>query len=358
MSKLTVAILFGGVSSEYEVSLLSAASVIRNTPPEKYEIIMLGITRDGRWLRYCGPTELIENGKWTDDTKYITPAHISPDRSCHGLVVENGDSCEKIRLDAVFPVLHGKNGEDGTIQGLFEIAGIPYVGCSPLSSAMCMDKGVTHTILSDACIPQAKWHTLLRSSYHFADAEPVLSKKLGYPMFVKPANAGSSVGISKAHNAAELEGAISLAFGHDEKVIVEEFIDGIEVESAVFGNDEPFVSVLGEIAPCNEFYDYEAKYNAPATMLYIPARISDDATDEVKACAAKAYKALGCAGLTRIDFFVKRDGSGIILNEPNTIPGFTSISMYPKLMEASGVPYSQLIDKLFTLAISRESERR
>ena len=356
MSKRTVAILFGGVSSEYEVSLLSATSVIRNTPAEKYDIIMLGITKDGRWLRYCGPTELIAEDKWAE-AQYVAPAFISPDRSHHGLIVQGKGDNEVIRLDAVFPVLHGKNGEDGTIQGLFEIAGIPYVGCGPLSSAMCMDKAVTHTILSDAGIPQAKWETLWRGGYSFAKAELSLAAKLNYPMFVKPANAGSSVGISKAHNPAELEAAISLAFGHDDKVVVEEFIDGFEIESAVLGNDEPFVSVLGEIVPCNEFYDYDAKYTNAATQLFIPARISEEATSEVRTTAAKAYIALGCSGLARIDFFVKRDGSGIILNEPNTIPGFTNISMYPKLMEASGVPYSKLIDKLFTLAIEKQAQQ-
>lgn len=353
MSKLTVAILFGGVSSEYEVSLMSAASVIRNTPPEKYEIIMLGITRDGRWLRYCGPTELIPQDKWAE-AGYVSPAIISPDRSHHGLLVQNEDGFDIIRLDAVFPVLHGKNGEDGTIQGLFEIAGIPYVGCSPLASGMCMDKSVTHTILADAGVPQAKWVTLLQNGYSFAKEEPRLAAELSYPMFVKPANAGSSVGITKAHNPAELEAAISLAFGHDVKVVVEEFIDGVEVETAVLGNLDTMVGAVGEIVSCNEFYDYEAKYSNPATELYIPARISDADTKSIRETAARAYAALGCSGLARIDFFVRRDGGGIVLNEPNTIPGFTSISMYPKLMEAGGVPYARLIDRLFELAIERQ----
>lgn len=349
MLKLTVAILFGGVSSEYEVSLVSGTSVIRNTPEEKYNVIMLGITRDGRWLRYTGPVELIAEDKWAD-SQYASPAFISPDRAHHGLVTQG----EIIRLDAVFPVLHGKNGEDGTIQGLFEIAGVPYVGCNPLASAICMDKAVTHTMLADAGVPQARWETLSpQNAADFEAAEKRLSARLGYPMFIKPANAGSSVGITKAHNAGELRAALALAFQHDKKVVVEEFIDGIEVESAVLGNEEPFVSVLGEIVPCNEFYDYEAKYKNDATKLYIPARIPEAAEQEIRAVAAKAYLALGCSGLARVDFFVKRDGSGIILNEPNTIPGFTSISMYPKMMAASGVPYSELIDRLFTLAIER-----
>ncbi|WP_312642759.1 D-alanine--D-alanine ligase family protein [Hydrogenoanaerobacterium sp.] len=353
MSKLSVAIIFGGFSSEYEVSLVSGSSVIRNTPTDQYDITMLGITRDGRWLRYTGPVELIAEDKWADSA-YTTPAFISPDRSHHGLVVLSDGGYEIIRLDAVFPVLHGKNGEDGTIQGLLEIAGIPYVGCDPLSSAMCMDKAVTHTILEDAGIPQAKWSTVFqRDCGDFDSLEAQLAEKLGYPMFVKPANAGSSVGISKAKSKADLKAALELAFQHDKKVVVEEFIDGAEVESAVLGNDDTLVSVLGEIVPCNEFYDYEAKYQNAATELHIPARIDEATTALIRETAAKAYRALGCSGLTRIDFFVKRDGSGVILNEPNTIPGFTSISMYPKLMGATGVSYSELIDRLFTLAIQK-----
>lgn len=353
MSKLTVAILFGGVSSEYEVSLMSGTSVILNTPADLYDVVMVGITRGGRWLHYNGPVELIREDKWAD-SPYVAAALLSPDRTHHGLLVERGGVAELICLDAVFPVLHGKNGEDGTIQGLLELAGIPYVGCDPLSCAMCMDKAVTHTILADAQIPQAKWVTLRGADCADFDAtEQRLREALDYPMFVKPANAGSSVGITKAHDANELRGALALALTHDKKIVVEEFIDGVEVESAVLGNDEPFVSVLGEIVPCKEFYDYEAKYLNDATELYIPARISDEAAALVRETAAKAYLALGCSGLTRIDFFVKRDGSGVVLNEPNTIPGFTSISMYPKLMEASGISYSELIDRLFRLALDR-----
>lgn len=353
MSKLCVAILFGGVSSEHEVSLVSASSVLRNIPADRYEPVMVGITRDGRWLRYTGPVDKIEADEWLQ-SGMTQPAVLSPDRSHHGLLLLGEDGYTVLRIDAAFPVLHGKNGEDGTMQGLFEIAGIPCVGCATLSSGMCMDKQVTHTILADAGVPQAKWVSLLRREYTDLPAlEHRLSAALGYPMFVKPANAGSSVGISKVHGPDELEAALTLAFSHDGKVVVEEFIDGIEVESAVLGNAEPFVSVLGEIVPCKEFYDYEAKYKNPATELHIPARIPESTAALVREAAAKAYLALGCAGFARIDFFVKRDGSGIVLNEPNTIPGFTSISMYPKLMAASGVAYPELIHRLFTLAISQ-----
>ena len=354
MEKHTVAILFGGVSSEHEVSLVSASSVLRNLPTEHYEVVMLGITRDGRWLRYQGPIDAIQQDTW-EASGAVQPAILSPDRSHHGLLLPRDGGFDVLRLDAVFPVLHGKNGEDGTIQGLFEIAGIPCVGCGTLASAMCMDKQVTHTILADAGVPQARWVCLTQSDLADRAALEGRLACLGYPMFVKPANAGSSVGISKVRVPQELDAALELAFQHDHKVIVEEFIDGIEVESAVLGNgDELIVSVLGEIVPCNEFYDYNAKYQNAATELYIPARIPEDVAALVRETAARAYRALGCAGFARIDFFVKRDGTGIILNEPNTIPGFTSVSMYPKLMEASGVPYPELIHRLFQLALRRD----
>lgn len=353
MSKLSVAVLFGGVSSEHEVSLVSASSVLRNIPAERYEPVMVGITRDGRWLRYTGPIDKIEADEWAE-SPFTQPAVLSPDRSHHGLLLLEEGGWRVQRIDAAFPVLHGKLGEDGTMQGLFEVAGIPCVGCATLASAMCMDKQVTHTILADAGVPQAKWVGLLRREFTDLPAlERRLAAALGYPMFVKPANAGSSVGISKVHGPDELEAALTLAFSHDKKVVVEEFIDGIEVESAVLGNEEPFVSVLGEIVPCKEFYDYEAKYQNPDTELHLPARIPEETAALIRETAAKAYRALGCAGFARVDFFVKRDGSGIILNEPNTIPGFTSISMYPKMMAASGVPYPELIHRLFQLAITR-----
>ena len=344
-----VAILFGGASTEHEVSLMSATSVIENLPRDRYEPVLVGITKEGRWLLYTGPVEQIIDGSWQGHPGNRTVV-LSPDRGHHGLLCGDG---EVIRLDAVFPVLHGKNGEDGTIQGLLELAGIPYVGCGVTASAVCMDKAITHAMLDAAGIRTAKWALVGPDDMADFDATVQrLADKLGWPMFVKPANFGSSVGVSKAADAAGLRRALEIALGYDPKVVVEEFIDGAEVECAVLGNGDPIVSVPGEIVPCNEFYDYEAKYLAGTSELHIPARLSPEVTEQVRQTARRAYLALGCSGLTRVDFFVTRSGE-VILNEPNTIPGFTSISMYPKLMGASGIPYGELIARLIELGIER-----
>lgn len=352
MSRQRLGILFGGASSEHEVSLVSGASVIRNVPLDRYDVVMIGITRDGRWYHYTGDAARIPDGSWEKEN--CTPAAISPDRSVHGLVVFHPEGVEKIFLDAVFPVLHGKNGEDGTMQGLLELAGIPCVGCGTLASAACMDKTVTRTLLEQAGIDGVKWEKVLYYEMdQFEKIENRIRERLGYPVFVKPANAGSSVGISKACDKASLMKAFEKAFAHDRKIIVEEAVIGDEVECAVLGNDDPFVSELGEIVPEAEFYDYDAKYKDGTTALYIPARIEPEAARQVKAAARKAFLALGCSGFARVDFFVRKSDRKVLLNEPNTIPGFTDISMYPKLMEHSGVPYPALIHKLVQLAIER-----
>lgn len=351
--KKKVLVLFGGVSSEHEVSLVSAKSVIENIPREKYDVIPMGITKDGRFYIFRGDTALMPDGSWLEDKENLESAVISCDRSHHGIIHTGSGETEYI--DIVFPVLHGKNGEDGTIQGLLEISGIPYVGCDTASSAICMDKAVTNAMTDFIGIPQAKWTAIDKCSY-FADKSDFLSSsaaKLGFPIFVKPANAGSSVGISKAKNIAELEAACETAFIHDKKIVLEEGIDGKEVECAVLGNDEPVASVVGEIVPCNEFYDYDAKYLANESELHIPARLSEEKQNEVRAAAIKAYKALGCSGLARVDFFVRNSDGAVMLNEPNTIPGFTSISMYPKLFAAAGIPYSELLDRLLNFALER-----
>jgi D-alanine-D-alanine ligase len=354
-----VLVVFGGVSSEHEVSLISARSVIENIPADKYEIIGLGITRDGRWFKYSGDWANLPDDKWLSDCANLTPAIISADRSSGGLLLQNEDGAQRVDIDVVFPVLHGKNGEDGTIQGLLQLAGIPFVGCDLLSSAVCMDKAVTNTLADAAGIPQAKWMSIKKHEYN-KDSGAFLKRAaeyLGYPIFVKPANAGSSVGISKAVNELGLKEAAGVAFEHDEKIVLEEGIDGYEVECAVLGNDEPVASLVGEIVPCNEFYDYDAKYIAGTTELHIPARLEDSKAEEVRAAACKAYKCLGCSGLARIDFFVRKSDGAVLLNEPNTIPGFTSISMYPKLFEAAGIPYPELLDRLISLAIEKWSRK-
>lgn len=349
--KKIACILFGGVSSEHEVSLRSAASVLEQIDTGRYDIVMVGITKDGRWLRYRGPVEAILSGDWEKgDT---CPALLSPDRSHGGLLELGPDGVKPVAVDVVFPVLHGKNGEDGTVQGLLRLAGIPCVGCGVLASAVCMDKAVSHTLLLDAGVPKTRLVALTRADTAAFDAlEQRLAGELGYPMFVKPANAGSSVGVSKAKNAVELRDALSLAFSHDRKVVVEQLLTGQEIECAVMGNDDPIAAqVLGEIAPGNEFYDYTGKYLDDSTALFIPARIADEAVQQqVRTIALQAYRALGCAGFARVDFFVSDKGV-VTLNEINTIPGFTSISMFPKLFEASGVPYKELVSHLLEYAL-------
>lgn len=355
MDKKRVAVLFGGASSEHEVSLLSASSVVRNIPKDKYDVVTVGITKDGRWYYYAGSMDKLPDGQWEKDESLV-PAVLSPDTYCHGLLLLKEGGAETIRLDAVFPVLHGKNGEDGTVQGLLQMAGIPFVGCDSVSSGICMDKVLTNTIADSAEIPQAKW--LGVNTYDYARRkDEILTRAqeyLGFPIFVKPANAGSSVGVSKAKNRKELDEGILTAFVHDRKVVLEEAVDGIEVECAVLGNEEPIASIPGEIVPCNDFYDFDAKYLAGTSELHIPARLPEGKLKEVQAEACHAYVALGCSGLARVDFFIRRSDGKVMLNEPNTIPGFTSISMYPKLFEASGIPYEELLDRLITLAIQRQ----
>lgn len=349
-----VLVLFGGASSEHDISLISAKSVIENMPKDKYEPVLVGITKQGDWYLYEGDVSLLPEDKWLGEADKITPATVSVSRNDHGIVVF-GDEIQKIRIDIAFPVLHGKNGEDGTIQGLFQLAGIPFVGCDMISSACCMDKVYTNTLADAAGIPQAKWIGVKEYDYS-KDKESIIRKTeeyLGYPAFVKPANAGSSVGVSKAVDAKSLDEAILKAFKEDTKLVIEEGISGVEVECAVMGNEEPVASVLGEVEACNDFYDFDAKYINAASNLYIPARLPEEKSDEVRKAAVNAYKALGCSGLTRVDFFVRHSDGAVLLNEPNTIPGFTSISMYPKMFAASGVAYDELIDKLLCLAVEK-----
>lgn len=347
-----VCVLFGGVSSEHEVSLRSATSVLENIDRDRYEVVMVGITKDGRWLRYRGGAEKLVTGKW-EQSGETTPCLLSPDRSHKGLLELTADGPAPLAIDVIFPVLHGKNGEDGTVQGLASLAGIPCVGCGVLASAVCMDKAISHALLVAAGVPKTGLIALTRADTNdFEALERRLAEQLGYPMFVKPANAGSSVGVSKVSDTVGLRDALSAAFNHDRKIVVEKLLTGKEIECAVMGNEDPVASdVLGEIAPKKEFYDYEGKYLDDSTDLYIPARIEDmTVVEEVRRIAVKAYKALDCTGLARVDFFVGDDGA-VTLNEINTIPGFTSISMYPKLFEASGVPYAEIITRLIEYAI-------
>ena len=353
MNKISLGVVFGGVSSEHEVSLMSAASVLSNLDPERYDIHKIGITKDGRMLYCTGSAESVKDGSW--EQKDCTPCVLSPDRSHHGLLLPGQ---KIIRLDVVFPVLHGKNGEDGTIQGLLALAGIPCVGCGVLASACCMDKVVTHVLLDAAGIPQAQWMWTTEHEYRRAPETSLaqIRQRLGFPCFVKPANAGSSVGVTKAVDPESLREGMELAFRHDHKVIVEGMVHGIELECAVLGNKEPIASCVGEIAPEADFYDYNAKYIDGTTQTYAPARICEAASEGVRETALRAYKVLGCAGLARVDFFLTEEEHQVVLNEVNTIPGFTSISMYPQRFAVSGVPYPELLDRLIDSALEKEGD--
>ncbi len=353
-----VLVIFGGASSEHDVSTVSAKFMIENIPQDKYEVLMLGITKKGEWFKYTGKTENLPEDKWTEDKDNLTKAVISPDASCHGLIVFEKYGIRTEHIDVVFPVMHGKNGEDGTIQGLLQLAGIPYVGCDCASSAVCMDKTLTNTVADCAGIPQAKWIGVTEYEYSL-DEDKILDKAeeyLGYPVFVKPANAGSSVGVTKVSSRETFKEAMETAFREDKKLVLEEGIVGKEVECAVMGNDEPVAGEVGELVPANEFYDFEAKYISDASELFIPARLSPDVLENVKKAACNAYKALGCSGLARVDFFVRESDGKIMLNEPNTLPGFTSISMYPKLMKAAGFDSGVLLSKLIEYAEEKWSK--
>lgn len=351
MAKKNIALLFGGVSSEYDVSCMSVSSVWENIDREKYNPFLFGITGSGEWYLYEGEIEKVRGHEWDKDSEHLKKAYICPDRTVHGAMVKTENGWEELYIDAVFPVLHGKNGEDGTMQGLLEIAGLPYVGCKVLSSAACMDKDVCHTLLKGAGIAQVKWLTFLKGSTNFEKAAEKVESELGWPVFVKPANAGSSVGISKVKSADMLKKAMELAFEHDVKIIIEEAVlEPIEVECAVLGNDELLVGGPGEIVPADEFYSYDAKYYNDESETFIKARIPDEMAEKIRETAKKAYKILGCSGLTRVDFLVEKETGKIVLNEPNTLPGFTNISMYPKLIMSTGMSYAELIDKLLELA--------
>lgn len=353
MAKLKVCVIFGGKSPEHDISLKSAKSVIGIMDKEKYDLSLIGITKDGEWYLYSGESDVLENDGWLSDKSKLEKAIISPDSKDKAIIVF-GDEVRYIKPDVVFPVLHGENGEDGTVQGLLELAGIKYVGMGVLSSAVSMDKAYTKIIFKNEGIPQADWVTVLKHNMDNTEAVcDKIEKKLGYPAFVKPCNTGSSVGIGKAHNRNELKEALDYAFRFDRKVIVEEFIDGHEVECALLGNGVPDASCIGEIVPTVEFYTFDAKYNDASTVLKIPAEIPEKAAAEIKDYAKRAFVALDGSGLTRADFFVKHSDGSVVINEVNTMPGFTNISMYPKLWQAEGMSYQGLIDELISLALER-----
>ena len=389
MKKIRVGILFGGRSGEHEVSLLSAASVLNAIDREKYDVVPIGITKDGRWLT-AEHAESLLNGKLVIEPRHLragdpetTPAAavltrgesvVVPPEPVHresGLTPFQTESLLRrasdraINVDIIFPVLHGTFGEDGTIQGLLELADIPYVGAGVLGSAAGMDKDIMKSLFIAAGLPIVKHVTILRTAWEKdpKQVEKLVARKLKYPVFVKPANLGSSVGISKAHDRKELGPAIEEAAKFDRKIVIEEGVGGKkdkarEIECSVLGNDEPAASVPGEIVPCKEFYDYNAKYVDEGSRPIIPAKLTKAETRKVQELAVKAFQAVDCAGLARVDFLMDPKTRKIYLNEINTMPGFTSISMYPKLWSASGVAYADLIDRLIRLGLERHEDKK
>ena len=357
--KMCVVLLFGGMSSEHEVSRVSVGNFVNNIDREKYEVLTVGITKEGRWLYTEATAAQMADGSWEELAGNMACV-ISPDRADHGMILFTPEGhVEKVHVDVVIPVLHGLWGEDGTVQGLLELAGIPYVGCGVLASAVCMDKAVANALFEANGVPHTRWLAADRWEIE-SDLEGVcegVEKKLGWPVFVKPANAGSSVGISKVSSRDELKKAIDLALENDRKVVFEAFVDGQEVECAVIGSDPAVATRPGEILAGAEFYTYDDKYKNGVSQTVIPAHLPEAKLDEVKTYAAMAYTALGCVGLARCDFFVEKDTGRVLINEINTFPGFTPISMYPKLMEHEGIPVPALMDRLIALALERTEKQ-
>jgi D-alanine-D-alanine ligase len=348
-------VIFGGRSGEHEVSLRSAESVINAIDKSKYEVVPIAISREGKWLVSGDATALLPQSVL--GAGHHESVAIIGDPTYQGLQRLDARATEP--LDVVFPVLHGTYGEDGTIQGLLDMAGVPYVGCGVLASATGMDKVLMKQLFEQASLAVAKYEWFLRSAWEHEPDRVIeqLSSKLGYPVFVKPANLGSSVGVSKASNESELRAAIQDAARYDRKVIVECAIVGREIEVSVLGNDHPIASLPGEIVAGHEFYDYEDKYLDTTSRTEVPARLPEKIINEIQAAAVRAFQAIDGSGLARVDFFVENDPQRVVINEINTMPGFTSISMYPKLWKASGIGYSELIDRLIELAIERHRDK-
>ena len=388
--KLRVAVLFGGKSGEHEVSLASARSVMDAMDKDKYEIYPIGIDKTGEWLTSGDPMALLSAGGKAGSETGAPGAEQGPGgnpalqaEEARGAGSETGAPGAKEeqagrlalrerrdlvpgtsghrfpQVDVVFPVLHGTFGEDGTLQGLLEMADLPYVGAGVLGSAVGMDKAVMKSVLQANHLPVVEYVLVLRKAWRARPTEQLtrVEAQFSYPVFVKPANLGSSVGVSKAHDRQELVRGLDLAARFDRKILVERAVNAREIECSVLGNDDPIASVVGEVVPCNEFYDYNAKYISEDSALHIPADLPEATARQVRELAVRAFMALDCAGMARADFFVCRDTGAVYINELNTIPGFTSISMYPKLWAASGIPYSELIDRLITLALERYADK-
>lgn len=354
MKKRSVLLLFGGISTEHEISCISASSVLSHLDPDRYDVTVVGITREGRWLLCTADAQAMHDDAW-ERAEGVCPAFLLPDAELHSLLLLREDGSHELRpVDVVFPVLHGIGGEDGTVQGLCRLAGIPCVGSGVASSALCMDKAFAKSVAAQAGLSQAHWLVVApEDGREPEDIVGLVEDRFAYPVYVKPANAGSSVGISRAKNREELLAAIPEARAVDPKIVIEENIVGQEVEVAVIGNLAPEASTVGEIVAEGGFYSYSGKYLDNTSGTLIPARLSEKTAECVRREAVRAYKALGCRGFARADFFVTAEEK-VIFNEINTIPGFTDISMYPKLMEFDGTDGDALVDRLIALALEQE----
>lgn len=346
MDKRKIAVIFGGNSTEYEVSLQSVYAVLENINTDRFDIIPIGITRNGDWYHYIGRKSKIADNTWFEDRKNLFPVVVSQNCSGKGFLELNTDKYHIIKTDLVFPVLHGKNGEDGTLQGLFELAGIPIVGCNTLSSAVCMDKDRAHKLVSLTGISVPKSVTFRRADWEAVKKE--IEGRLAYPFFVKPVRAGSSFGITRVTEKGELDAAIGLAFGHDTEVIIEEEVKGFEVGCAVLGNEELTVGRVDEIELSEGFFDYTEKYTLKSSKIHMPARIDHEAEKRIQETAMTIYRTLGCSGFARVDMFYTPSGN-IVFNEVNTIPGFTSHSRFPNMMKGIGLSFPEILDKLIGL---------
>jgi len=356
-NKLRIAVLFGGRSGEHEVSLMSARSVLSVLDPDEYEITQVGITRDGRWFTGANVLECLEK----ETTEGLEHVILSPDPSEHGLYVLRGSEYTKLTdIDIFFPVMHGTYSEDGTMQGLLEMADVAYVGAGVVGSSVGMDKGVFKDVMIANDIPVVDTLVVLRCEIE-EDMETIIRKAeamSGYPFFTKPANLGSSVGVTKCNNRSDLQEGLLEAAAYDRRILIQRGIKNVrEIEVSVLGNDDPQASVPGEVEPSREFYSYESKYVDGTSGLLIPAPIPAETSELIRQIAVRAYKAIDCAGMARVDFLLEKDTNAIYLNEVNTLPGFTKISMYPKLWEATGLPYVELVRRLIELALERKAER-
>ncbi|MDF2821508.1 MAG: D-alanine--D-alanine ligase [Clostridiales bacterium] len=353
MNKKTIVVLFGGQSSEHDVSCVSATTVINNIDINKYNVVKVGITKEGKWLLHEGTTEQMKNGEWKNSS---IEAIISPNAVNKEVILNESGIFTTMKIDMVYPVLHGLYGEDGTVQGLLELAKIPYVGCGVLSSSVSMDKLYTKIIVDTLNIRQAKYVGVRKDELvHIERVIEEIEAKLQYPVFVKPANAGSSVGVTKAHNQEELVKGLNVAALHDRKILVEETIVGREIECAILGGYNPEASVLGEVLAAAEFYDYDAKYNNVESKTVINPEMDSDVIEKVRSAAIDIFRAVDGYGESRVDFFVEKDTNEVVFNEINTLPGFTGISMYPMLWSASGVDIKELVDRLIDLAFERNA---